>query len=165
MVKLIYPTHVKKYTGSICKIENKEGYSYSVRIFTLSLFFTKSYSSYDAACYSLREQNIKHGLRIRIRIWEYDDHLEVELTQNQRTKLAKEHLDLVQKYIWRLVNGQARAHIEGRSVGLHNLITGVDRGIRHINGDGLDNRPENLLGALKKPLLELEVLDRLLPVS
>jgi hypothetical protein len=165
MVKLIYPTHVKKYTGTICKIENKEGYSYSVRIFTLSLFFTKSYSSYDAACYSLREQNIKHGLRIKNLIREYDDHLEVELTQNQRTKVSKEHLDLIQKYIWYFVGGYARAFIDGKSVALHNLIASVDRGIRHRNGDRLDNRPENLLGVWRKPLLELEVLERLLPVS
>lgn len=63
--------------------------------------------------------------------------------------VADDDRDLVEPHRWHLTShGYARATIDGRKTYMHRLILGLEPGSRlrgdHINGDGLDNRRENL---------------------
>jgi len=76
----------------------------------------------------------------------------IELTQGKRAVVDDEDFALVSKYGWHaeLAHGvwYARSWISGGTFGMHRLILGLSRrdgvAVDHINGDGLDNRRQNL---------------------
>lgn len=57
--------------------------------------------------------------------------------------VSPEDLHLIRKYPWNCTEGRVQTVIDGKAVRLHTLICKADR-VDHINGDGLDNRRENL---------------------
>ncbi len=78
---------------------------------------------------------------------------EIQLTRGKYAKIDKEDFDKVSKYSWHFnKNGYAIRNVrsEGRNGGeyMHRFIMGLKRGdkryVDHANGDGLDNRKNNL---------------------
>lgn len=69
----------------------------------------------------------------------------IELTKGKFALIDDEDFDLVSKFKWH-VSGCKNYAISGRReklIRMHNLIFGKMK-VDHINGDGLDNRRENL---------------------
>jgi len=63
-----------------------------------------------------------------------------------RAKIDKEDLTRIKQYKWCLTNGYAITRIKSKFLSLHRLILGQKQGYLtdHINGNGLDNRKQNL---------------------
>jgi hypothetical protein len=76
---------------------------------------------------------------------------EIVLSNGMTAKVDGKDFELVNQYNWYLAKQAHRlyaaAWIEGKGVSMHRLILGHEAGqldIDHRNGDGLDNRRENL---------------------
>lgn len=75
---------------------------------------------------------------------------EIPVGDEHRALVDQEDLPLVAPYTWRLVQGErinyARTRIKGRPVLLHRFLLNAPKraNVDHVNGDGLDNRRENL---------------------
>nr|WQM87059.1 HNH-family endonuclease [Marseillevirus cajuinensis] len=144
-----FPSHVKKYTGSIEKRKRADGgTSFISAIRTKDFRCCKSFQSYEAALAYLKEKNIEFGLPIKNMIREWEDCMEVEVKEGIWSKFDKEDLELIQSRTCRFsASGYVRTSDRGRVVKLHNLIMAHKPGeltVDHINRDPLDNRKCNL---------------------
>jgi hypothetical protein len=79
------------------------------------------------------------------------DYKEIVLSNGMTAKVDGKDFEQVNQYNWYLAKQAHRlyaaAWIEGKGVSMHRLILGHEAGqldIDHRNGDGLDNRRENL---------------------
>jgi hypothetical protein len=76
--------------------------------------------------------------------------IEIPLTQGQVALIDDEDYPYLAKYSWKTHKDHniyyARGIINGKRVLMHRIITQAQRGIHidHINGNGLDNRKNNL---------------------
>ena len=77
--------------------------------------------------------------------------IEISLSQNLKALIDEEDYPLVSKYIWHAYKskntwGAATHPSRNKSISLHRLIMSCPKGmcVDHINGNGLDNRRENL---------------------
>lgn len=80
----------------------------------------------------------------------------IYLTKDQHTLVDDEDFEMLSKYKWCVTNrngklyavrGRRKAELPGtKLISMHRQLTGVLEGmdVDHINGDGLDNRRENL---------------------
>lgn len=74
---------------------------------------------------------------------------EITLTRNKITIIDDEDLELISRYKWyahrnKSGNWYASSTINGVMTRMHSLLLGTRSLIDHKNGDGLDNRRENL---------------------
>lgn len=147
---VIWPTLKIKYTGTYYL---NRSFTYTVRINTRGIKFYRNVSDEKQALVLLKDKNLELKLPIRNLIYVVKnnegkiDHLEMELTQNMRTKVDYEDLDVVQSKPFYSCNGYACYNENGSSKRLHNLIlnhTPNDLTVDHINKNPLDNRRCNL---------------------
>jgi hypothetical protein len=76
---------------------------------------------------------------------------EIKLTQGKTAIVDAEDFDFLNQFKWYYHNGYARAKIGGKQILMHRLLlqAGPNDILDHINGNGLDNRKENLRFANK----------------
>lgn len=150
----VYPKNIKKYSGNI--IEINRGWQY--RLLKKNRRESKLFKKYDDAVRYLKYKSNIYNYTKNI-VHECIDefgkkYYEVELTQGKKTKIDISDLSYIENNTWyarydkKYDKYYAIASVERRAIFLHNIILDkkVDyKGfVKHINGDTLDNRRENL---------------------
>lgn len=158
METVIYPTEVKKYSGSIIMRNNKDNQVFTLLINSAGYYYCKTFGTQAEAFEELKRRNIENGLPIKNIIHEYEDRLEVELTRGRRMIADKEDLEFIQQ---NTITASATSRtglyaitcIGNRRHYVHNFIMNhqpTELTIDHINRNGLDNRRQNLRIATKR---------------
>jgi len=94
----------------------------------------------------LINKNIEFELPIKNLVIGPPEYIEVELTQNKRTKVSIEDLDIIENHVWYFCHGYA---INSNKVKLHNLIMDYDpkgksKSVDHIDCNSMNNQISNL---------------------
>lgn len=153
-MNIIYPVNIKKYIGSIYS----RGGKYQASIKTIEYNMSKLFDEYDDAYEWIVNKNIELRLLVKNLVYVYDDHYEVELTQEKRTiidKTAYSH-DVIDDLIWYAHYNPCNKRFyaygteAGIKVQLHNKLLNGEMTVDHINHNGLDNRLANLVSLIKK---------------
>lgn len=152
--RIIYPSSITKYKGTITKDVQKNGtVRFRGRINTktpICFRATKSFKTLNEAEEFIKKTNIDEGLPIKNIIREHDFHMEFQANDGRWVKFDKENLSLVEERTYSIPKGRdyVTCHINGKTKYFHALVTGGTLGkeesIDHKNRDPLDNRRENL---------------------
>lgn len=149
LVRLIFPTDIKKYIGYIQQVCNK----FRITIKTKHLYdaIHSTFTTYEEAFNFIKSKNISLKLPISNIIQEYNDYLKVELTSGKFMICDKEDIELIQKYTWYVEKSgnicYATTWVNERNLMFHNLLLNHTPGeitVDHINRNSLDNRKINL---------------------
>lgn len=145
MISIIYPTHIKKYKGGVCKYNRR----WRGKIEFKHYKYYKYFKTKEEGEEHIIEKNFEWDLPIKNIIYDHGgDYLEMELTQGITTIFSRQDLELVQKYNWCNLNGYASGRVDGIDTTLHNYLMNFKPtrylSIDHINIDPLDNTRENL---------------------
>ena len=148
---ILYPKTPRHYEGCITKSKSS---TYQVRIRTRNIF--KSLKTYEEAFEYLKNINIENNYDIKNIIYKYETYSEVMLTQNCKMLIDNDDIEKIQNILCfvdirdNVKYARFRFKNSGHSIPLfiHNYImdykTKDNITIDHLNGNGLDNRKQNL---------------------
>jgi len=143
------PKNIKKYMGSITKINRARGrVVYEVRMRHRGFSRHATFNTKAEAVDYMHNTNVREGLTIKNRFTVFEDRVVVELPHNMVFTCDIDYINIVEDYIWCVnAGGYVTTQIKGSSHKFHNMVMNHRPGVitvDHIDRDPLNCRKSNL---------------------